>query len=109
MHAGQYRLALPELQRARQHPHARLKAMNALGQCYRALGMYDLAARQLEEAASEIATMDATKKEIVYELGLVYEEMDDRLRALACMKQVYEADYGYRDVAARVESSYGTS
>lgn len=109
MHAGRYRLALPELQRARQHPHARLKAMNALGQCYRALGMYDLAARQLEEAASEIATMDATKKEIVYELGLVYEEMDDRLRALACMKQVYEADYGYRDVAARVESSYGTS
>jgi hypothetical protein len=23
------------------------------------------------------------------------------------MKQIYEADYGYRDVAVRVESSYG--
>ena len=27
-------------------------------------------------------------------------------KALACMKQIYEVDYGYRDVAQRVESSY---
>ena len=26
---------------------------------------------------------------------------------LECMKQIYEVDYGYRDVAKRVESSYG--
>ena len=25
------------------------------------------------------------------------------------MKQIYEADYGYRDVAARVESSYAAN
>src|SRR5439155_1632466 len=98
--------ALPELQRARQNANARLKAMNALGQCYRELGMFDLAAKQLEEAAREIATMDATKKEIVYNLGLVYERMGNREKSLACMKQIYEADYGYKDVATRVESSY---
>ena len=55
---------------------------------------------------SEIATMDAIKKEIVYNLGLVYERMGDREKSLACMKQIYEADYGYKDVATRVESSY---
>ena len=104
--AGHYREAVPELQRARQNPSARLKAMNALGRCYRELGMYDLAARQLEEAAREIYTMDATKKEIIYNLGLVYEKMGDRGKALECMKQIYEADYGYKDVAERVESSY---
>src|SRR5438046_5674799 len=65
MNAGHFRDALPELQRARQNANARLKAMNALGQCYRELGMFDLAVKQLEEAAREIATMDATKKEIV--------------------------------------------
>ena len=106
MNGGHFRDALPELQRARQNPNARLKAMNALGRCYRELGMFDLAARQLEEAAREIATMDATKKEIVYNLGLVYERMGNREKSLACMKQIYEADYGYKDVATRVESSY---
>lgn len=106
MRLGDYRAALPELQRARQHPHARLRAMGALGQAYRALGMFDLAARQLEEAAREIATMDTTKKEIVYELALVYGEMNDPARALACMKEIFEADYHFRDVAQRVESSY---
>src|SRR5947199_5059337 len=106
LNAGQFREALPELQRARQNPNARLKAMNALGRCYRELGMYDLAARQLEEAAREIFTMDATKKEIVYNLGLVYEQMGNRAKSLGCMKQIYEADYGYKDVATRVESSY---
>jgi tetratricopeptide (TPR) repeat protein len=106
MNAGHFREGLPELQRARQNPNARLKAMNALGRCYRELGMFDLAARQLEEAAREIATMDVTKKEIVYNLGLVYERMGNREKSLACMKQIYEADYGYKDVATRVESSY---
>jgi tetratricopeptide (TPR) repeat protein len=106
MNAGHFREALPELQRARQNPNARLRAMNALGRCYRELSMFDLAAKQLEEAAREIGTMDATKKEIVYNLGLVYEEMGDREKSLGCMKQIYEADYGYKDVATRVESSY---
>jgi hypothetical protein len=32
--------------------------------------------------------------------------MGDPEKALAAMKQIYEADYGYRDVAERVESSY---
>jgi len=32
--------------------------------------------------------------------------MGDPGKALACMKQIYEVDYGYRDVARRVESSY---
>ncbi|HSV64095.1 MAG TPA: tetratricopeptide repeat protein [Chthoniobacterales bacterium] len=105
--AGRPREALPELQRARQNPNARLKSMNLLGRCYRDLGMLDLAAKQLEEAAREITSMDATKKEIVYNLGLVYEQMGDAEKSVAAMKQIYESDYGYRDVAARVESSYG--
>jgi tetratricopeptide (TPR) repeat protein len=104
--AGRAREALPELQRARQNPNARLKSMNLLGHCYRELGMLDLAAKQLEEAAKEITSMDAMKKEVVYNLGLVYEEMGEAEKSIGAMKQIYEADYGYRDVAARVESSY---
>jgi len=104
--AGRFREAVPELQRARQNPHARLKAMNVLGCCYGELGMLDLAMKQLEEASREILSMDAMKKEIVYNLGLVYERMGEGAKSLACMKEIYEADYGYRDVARRVETSY---
>jgi len=104
--AGRFREAVPELQRARQNPHARLKTMNLLGCCYSELGMLDLAMKQLEEASQEILSMDAMKKEIVYNLGLTYERMGESDKSLACMKQIYEVDYGYRDVAGRVESSY---
>ena len=106
VNAGRFRDALPELQRARQNPNARLRAMNLLGRCYGELGMLDLAMKQFEEAAREITSMDAMKKEIVYNLGLIYEKMGNPEKSLDCMKQIYEADYGYKDVARRVESSY---
>ena len=104
--AQRFREAVPELQRARQNPNARLKAMNLIGVCYRELGMLDLAMKQFADAAKEILTMDTMKKEIVYNLGVVYEKMGQREKSLDCMKQIYEADYGYKDVAERVESSY---
>jgi tetratricopeptide (TPR) repeat protein len=106
VHAQRYREAVPELQRARQNPNARLKAMNLIGVCYRELAMLDLAMKQFSDAAKEILTMDTMKKEIVYNLGVVYEKMGQREKSLDCMKQIYEADYGYKDVAERVESSY---
>jgi len=109
VNARRFREALPELQRARQNPNARLKAMNLLGRCYRELGMLDLAMNQLEDASKEIPSMDAMKKEIVYGLGLVYERMGEQEKSLNCMKQIYEADYGYKDVASRVERSYQQS
>jgi tetratricopeptide (TPR) repeat protein len=80
--------------------------MNLLGCCYSELGMFDLAMKQLEEASKETSSMDVMKKEIVYNLGLVYERMGDREKSLACMKQIYEVEHGYKDVATRVESSY---
>jgi tetratricopeptide (TPR) repeat protein len=107
--AGRFRDAVPELQRARQNPNARLKAMNLLGCCYSELGMLDLAMQQLEEASGEVLSMDAMKKEILYNLGLVYERLGAQEKSLNCMKQIYQADYGYRDVAKRVEGSYNQS
>jgi Flp pilus assembly protein TadD len=109
VNAEHFREALPELQRARQNPNARLKAMNLLGCCYAELGMLDLAMKELEEASKEILSMDARKKEILFNLGLVYERMGEREKSLTCMKQIYQADYGYKDVAKRVESSYKQS
>jgi tetratricopeptide (TPR) repeat protein len=106
MRFSNFKDAIPELQRARQNPNVRLKAMNLLGKCFIERGMNDLAVSQLKTAASEILAMDNLKKEILYTLGLVYEKMGKKEDYLDCMKQIYEADYGYKDVAARVENSY---
>lgn len=98
--------AIPELQKARQNPNARLRAMDLLGDCYIQKGMLDLARKTYEDASGEIVGMDDTKKRLIYKLGIVHEKMGEQEKSLDCMKQIYEVDYGYKDVAKRVESSY---
>ena len=104
--AGQHKEAIPELQKARSNPNSRTRALNMLGKCYTERNMLDLAAKTLTDAASEIPGMDGTKKDILYNLGLVYQRMEKPEKSLECMKEIYEVDYEYRDVAARVEASY---
>ena len=43
---------------------------------------------------------------MLYELANVLEKMGDREGSLDQLKEIYNADYGYKDVAKRVESSY---
>lgn len=107
MQAGQFTEAIPELQRARQNPATRLKAMNLLGQCFTEKGMFDMAVTALKGAAAEMLAMDATKKDVLYKLGLLHQRMENKDEYMSCMKEIYETDYGYKDVAQRVESSYG--
>ena len=104
---GQFNEAIPELQRARQNPNSRLKAMSMLGRCFVQKGMLDMAATQFKSAASEMIAMDIVKKDTLYDLGLVYEKMGKKEEYLQCMKDIMETDYGYKDVAKRVEASYG--
>ena len=108
MKAGRFTDAIPELQKARQNPNVRLKAMNLLGQCFVEKGMNDLAASTFKSAASELLAMDNLKKEIVYKLAMVLEKMGKKEEYIESLKQIYEVDYGYLDVAQRVESSYGS-
>jgi len=104
--AGQFNEAIPELQRARQNPNSRLRAISMLGRCFLLKGMLDMAAKNFKDAASEMLAMDNVKKDTLYDLGLVYEQMSKKEDYLQCMKEIMESDYGYKDVAHRVESSY---
>ena len=81
--------------------------MSLLGQCYERMNMTDLAASQFEEAITELQVMDETKKELLYNLGLLYERLENMPKYLEALKQIYSVDYVYRDVAERVERSYG--
>lgn len=102
----QYTEAIPELQRSRNNPYLRIKAMLMLGKCYEAKSMDDMALKQLDEANNELTIMDATKLEILYLMGSLYEKTGKKPEALECFKAIYDSNYGYRDVAQRVESAY---
>lgn len=104
--SGDHTGAIPHLQQATRNPHIRTKVLLLLGRTFRAKNMYDIAIKQLGDALADLHAMDGTKKEVLYEKGLIHTEMGDKAAALDAFKQIYEVDYGYRDVAQRVESSY---
>jgi tetratricopeptide (TPR) repeat protein len=105
--AGNFTDAIPELQKARQNPNTRLRAMSLLGKCFVLKNMLDMAANQFQAAASEMSAMDNVKKDTLYELAMVYEKMGKKDEYLKCLKDIIEVDYGYKDAAKRVEESYG--
>jgi tetratricopeptide (TPR) repeat protein len=104
--AGQPTEAIPELQQARKAPSVRLKALNLLGDCYATKNMLDLAVRTFSEACKEMPAMDDLKKQMTYKLALLLEKMGDQKAYIERLKEIYDTDYGYKDVAKRVESSY---
>ncbi len=104
--AGMFTEAIPALQRARNNPNLRIKAMLMLGKCYAEKKMVDMAISQLESADKELIAMDDTKKEILYMIGCLYEGAGNKEKALENFKAILEVDYEYRDVAQKVESAY---
>jgi tetratricopeptide (TPR) repeat protein len=104
--AGKITEAIQELQKAQQNPHKRLSAMNYLAQCYAKRKMYDLAARTLQNAIKEKPVFDDEKKDFVYNLGCVLENMGKKEEAVEQFKLIYEMDIGYKDVAAKVDAFY---
>lgn len=105
-HSGDHSAAIPHLQQATRNPHIRTKVLLMLARTFKAKGMFDLAIKQLADALADLVAMDNTKKEVLYEKGLIHSDVGAKDEALDCFKQIYEVDYGYRDVAQRVESSY---
>jgi tetratricopeptide (TPR) repeat protein len=103
---GKFREAMPEFQKATTNPNKRLVAMSYLGQCFAALGRFDMAARQLQNALKEKLTFDDEKKEMIYALAIVFEKMGKQTEADDLYKQIYEVDMGFKDVTAKVEASY---
>jgi len=104
---GKYTEAIQEFQKAQQNPHKRLAAMNSLAKCYEKKKMFDFAARTLQNAIKEKQIFDEEKKEMTYNLGTVFESMGKKDEAIEQFKLIYEVDSSYKDVAAKVEASYG--
>jgi tetratricopeptide (TPR) repeat protein len=104
--AGKISEAIGEFQKAQQNPNKRLAAMSYLAQCFAKRGMNDSAVRTLQNAIKESPVFNEEKKDLVYNLGCVFEKMGKKAEAIEQFLQIYETDINYRDVAAKVDAHY---
>jgi tetratricopeptide (TPR) repeat protein len=106
LQTGKIGEAIQEFQKAQGNPHKRIAAMSGLAQCFARRKMFDLAARTLQNALKEKPMMDEEKKDLLYNLGAVLDNMGKKDEAIEQLKLIYEVDIGYRDVAAKVDAYY---
>ncbi len=104
--SGKVNEAIQEFQKAQSNPARRVQTMGYLGQCFAQRGMNDMAARKFQDAIKEKPTFDDQKKDLIYQLGCVFEKMGKKEEAIEQFKLIYEADIGYKDVAAKVDAYY---
>lgn len=98
--------AIAEFQKAEGNPNKRIAAMNYLAQCFTKRKMNDLAAKKFQNAIKEKLVFDEEKKELIYNLGCVFEAMNKREDAIEQFKLIFETDIGYKDVEAKVNAYY---
>jgi len=68
--------------------------------------MFPLAVNTFQDAIKEKPVFDEEKKDLVYNLGTVFEAMDKQKESIEQFEQIYAIDIGYRDVAAKVDKFY---
>ncbi len=106
--AGKIGEAIAEFQKAQQNPHKRIAAMSFLAQCFAKRGMNDSAVRTLQNAIKEKPAFDEEKKDLIYNLGCVFEKMGKKAEAIEQFLIIYESDVTYRDVSAKVDAHYAS-
>jgi tetratricopeptide (TPR) repeat protein len=104
--AGKITEAIGEFQKSQQNPNKRIASMSCLAQCFAKRGMNDSAVRTLQSAIKEKAGFDDDKKDLIYNLGIVFEKMGKKAEAIEQFLQIYETDSTYRDVAAKIDAHY---
>jgi tetratricopeptide (TPR) repeat protein len=104
--AGKVTEAIGEFQKSQNNPHRRVASLNYLAQCFARRKMFDMAARTLQNAIKEKPVLDEEKKDLLYNLGCVLENMGKKDDAIEQFKVVYEVDIAYKDVAEKVDRYY---
>lgn len=105
--SGDYQNALKELQLGTKQPNVRLKAMELIGLCHWHGTRYDMAKDSFMKARAEMPAMDGPKMDVTYNLAQLCEGTGENTQAIELYKEIYEVDMSYKDVAAKVEGSYG--
>ncbi len=103
---GFFDKALKELQIAVKNEVRSVASLHLMGLCFEEKNMLDIAAKQLEKASERLDTMNDEKKAILYDLGRLYEKMNQGQKAFDKYKEIYEVDIGYKDISEKIEKAY---
>lgn len=102
--AGQIDEAIPHFQSVRSDSRRGFQALLMLGHCFEEKNNPKLALRSLQDALKAVAPTDTDgTKEVHYRLGCLYEKLEQPAEAEEHLNEVAALDYGYRDVAQRLE------
>ncbi len=100
---GEYDLALAEFQKAQADARAQREARIGMAQCFQRKGFADLAKKEYLRVLEGVQEIDERAKEVLYALGEIAEGEGKADEARASYARIFEADIGYRDVAAKME------
>lgn len=107
--AGEYQEAIANYQQAQKNPKVRISALAGMGKALKARKMFDIAVAQFQTAKSELASMDDTKKDVIYQLASCYEAMGKTQEAINEYKLIYSEDIGFRDVSDKINAFYASN
>ena len=79
-----------------------MQASSLLGQAFEKKGWFREASETLERVLESELTEDRAK-DIRYHLGMVYEKMDELVKAVDQYSEVDQMDYNYKDARQRLE------
>jgi len=103
---ARYNEALVEFQKTRNHGSRKIASIIHMAKIHMATGKNDFAVKGFQDALKEKLAMDDEKKDIIYTLAALFENMGKPEEAMEQYKLIYEVDIGYRDVAQKVDDYY---
>ncbi len=109
LESGDSDSCIEQFQLAQRNPKVKNQAILFLGQAYKKKGLYDLAIDQFTLVKKEILTMDALKKEAIYELASCLELQGKTKESVDEFKIIYSIDIGYKDVSKKIDAFYSAA
>jgi tetratricopeptide (TPR) repeat protein len=103
---GEVDAAMKDFQVAQRNPRYEVRAAIYIGKCLLRKGLDEMALEQFQKGLAESPAMDDTRKELLYNLALIYEKMQRNGELLATLKELYAADANYLDVSDRLQACY---
>jgi len=102
--AGKAKEAIPPLQAARSDPKRKVEILVDLGECFQQIKQYKLALTNYEQAIEACAEPDSDARRLaLYRAGVLATGMKEFDRAERHLTELAGLDYGYRDVADRLD------
>lgn len=100
---GNYDEAIGSLQQAQRDPRRHIRALTCLGQAFAKKGWHQEAAETYERALKTAQVPEPQKKDLLYNLGDMYEKMEKLAQAQDMFSDLAQTDFNYRDVRDRLD------